>query len=68
MDWLSTADHGARIVTGPPGAGKSAVLGRLATLQDAQYGREAIDAGVVKEGEDVIPPVGGDRCRGPCQG
>jgi hypothetical protein len=57
VDWLSTAEHGVRIVTGPPGARKSAVMGRLATLSDAQYRQEAIDAGVVKEGEDVIPPV-----------
>jgi len=58
VDWLNTAEHGVRIVTGLPGAGKSAVMGRLATLSDAEYRQEAIDAGVVKEGEDVIPPVG----------
>jgi hypothetical protein len=27
VDWLSTAEHGVRIVTGPPGARKSAVMG-----------------------------------------
>ena len=45
------------LIVGPPGAGKSAVIGRLATLSDEDYRREMISAGAVKE-EDVPPPVG----------
>lgn len=56
--WLSAAEMGLRIVTGPPGAGKSAVMGRLATLSDPQFRQEALDAGVVRNGEDVLPPAG----------
>jgi hypothetical protein len=58
VDWLKTAEHGERIVTGPPGTGKSAVMGRLATLSDADYRREAIRASAVKEEDDTVPPLG----------
>ncbi len=37
VDWLNNAKKGVRIVTGPPGSGKSAVVGRLATLSDPEY-------------------------------
>ena len=47
VEWLESAEHGVRIVTGPPGTGKSAVMGRLATLSDSDYRKAAMDAGVM---------------------
>jgi WD40 repeat protein len=58
VNWVKSAQHGVRIVTGPPGAGKSAVIGRLATMSDAHYRREAVLAGLAMEGDDNLPPVG----------
>ena len=59
VEWLTRAEHGVRIVTGPPGAGKSAVIGRLATLSDLEYRKSAIAAGVVPpEGDGTVPPEG----------
>ena len=58
VGWMKTAEHGVRIITGPPGAGKSAVIGRLATLSDAEYRRDALVAGAAMEGNDTVPPVG----------
>lgn len=59
VDWLNTSDHGVRIVTGPPGTGKSAVIGRLATLSDPQYRRLIIAAGAMPpEIEGTVPPDG----------
>ncbi|WP_030238473.1 caspase family protein [Streptomyces sp. NRRL S-455] len=34
IEWLSASDRGVLVVTGPPGAGKSAFLGRMAVLAD----------------------------------
>ncbi|MDQ0747913.1 hypothetical protein QF034_002144 [Streptomyces africanus] len=39
--WLETGDPGLFLVTGPAGCGKSAVLGRIATLADPQARQEA---------------------------
>lgn len=59
VNWLKTADQGLRIVTGPPGAGKSAVMGRLATLSDLEYRKAAIEAGVMPpDSEGTTPPEG----------
>jgi hypothetical protein len=41
VGWLRTAGSGLLVVTGPPGSGKSAVLGRLAVLSDEGYRGEA---------------------------
>jgi len=58
VDWLNNAKKGVRIVTGPPGSGKSAVVGRLATLSDPEYREQAIGAGAVNESADPVPPIG----------
>jgi WD40 repeat protein/tetratricopeptide (TPR) repeat protein len=48
----------ARVVTGEPGAGKSAVLGRLVTLSEPSSRRE-VPAAVLREAPDgTVPPVG----------
>jgi WD40 repeat protein len=58
VEWLRSAEHGVRIVTGTPGSGKSAVLGRLATLSDEEYRQAALRAGEAKEVDEAVPPVG----------
>ena len=45
--WLRCAESGLLVVTGPPGCGKSAVLGRLAVLSDQGYRNEADKAGAL---------------------
>lgn len=41
VTWLTTEPSGAFVVTGPPGSGKSAILGRVALLADPR-GREEV--------------------------
>jgi WD40 repeat protein len=59
VKWLESAQHGVRIVTGPPGSGKSAVMGRLATLSDPEYRKAAMQARVLRlVGNEAVPPEG----------
>jgi hypothetical protein len=59
VDWLKTTSHGVRIMTGLPGAGKSAVMGRLATLSDPEYRKAATEAGVMPSADEAtVPPEG----------
>src|SRR6266542_1798430 len=55
--WLAelSGDTQARIVTGDPGSGKSAVLGRLVMLADPEY-RPSVPLGDVAP--ETIPPAG----------
>jgi WD40 repeat protein len=61
VSWLSIprGDGRARVVTGSPGAGKSAVLARLVTLADAEERMRLDQAGLLKSiRHDVLPPAG----------
>ncbi len=56
VGWLSTARSGLAIVTGPPGAGKSAIVGRLATLSSAPYRRAAEALGLLANADPSTLP------------
>ncbi|WP_157250443.1 WD40 repeat domain-containing protein [Nonomuraea typhae] len=59
VTWLRTpADTRARVVTGDPGSGKSAVIGRLAVLSDPDW-RAAVPRDDLPAG--VVPPPGAIR-------
>jgi WD40 repeat protein/energy-coupling factor transporter ATP-binding protein EcfA2 len=61
VTWLRTADSGMFVVTGPPGSGKSALLGRLAVLSDEAYRKEvaAADPEAVHGAPDgTLPGIG----------
>ncbi|MFJ2413971.1 tetratricopeptide repeat protein [Streptomyces brevispora] len=49
--WLEADDPGLFLVTGPPGCGKSAVLGRIATLTDPERRRETVAHAGLREGD-----------------
>jgi WD40 repeat protein len=59
--WLTgpAADGRARVITGGPGTGKSAVLGRIVTLADPTSRQQLQDAGALTNVEaTTVPPVG----------
>jgi energy-coupling factor transporter ATP-binding protein EcfA2 len=59
VDWLKQTEHGLVVVTGPAGSGKSAVMGRLATLSDSAYRAEAERVGALEGATpETIPPEG----------
>ncbi|EST36417.1 hypothetical protein [Streptomyces roseochromogenus] len=61
VTWLRTEDSGMFVVTGPPGSGKSALLGRLAVLSDASYHKDVhVAAPEVVDGAELgtLPDIG----------
>lgn len=57
IGWLEAGRPGLRVVTGSPGAGKSAVLGRIATLSDPAYRDLARAEGAFESAEPgTVPP------------
>lgn len=55
--WLSSAQSGLLVITGPPGCGKSAVLGRIAVLSVPEYRAAVKQAGGLNDvPPDTIPP------------
>jgi hypothetical protein len=59
VDWLKNTAHGPAVVTGPAGSGKSAVMGRLATLSDPAYRAEAERVGALAGAPaETLPPEG----------
>ncbi|ONI87011.1 hypothetical protein ALI144C_10255 [Actinosynnema sp. ALI-1.44] len=58
VEWLRSGDHGLMVVTGAPGAGKSAVLGRLAVLSDPASRQACRALGLLDHPEALLPPPG----------
>ena len=55
ITWLRVGS-GMLVVTGPPGSGKSAIMGRLAVLSVPAYRRQAEEAGVLADADpDTLP-------------
>ncbi|MEV6501370.1 AAA family ATPase, partial [Streptomyces prunicolor] len=57
VDWLQAGERGLFLVTGSAGSGKSAVLGRVATLSDPRHRADIVKHGALREGE---PDPGAD--------
>ncbi|MCX5242498.1 tetratricopeptide repeat protein [Streptomyces prunicolor] len=51
VDWLRAKEAGLFLVTGSAGSGKSAVLGRVATLSDPRHRADIVKHGALLEGE-----------------
>ncbi|WP_374215640.1 hypothetical protein [Streptomyces drozdowiczii] len=60
MEWLDEDAPGLFLVTGPAGCGKSAVLGRIATLADPEQRERAVASGALRDG-DPDPGVRAER-------
>lgn len=55
--WLGSEQSGLLVLTGPPGSGKSAILGRLAVLSVPEYRAKVKQAGALKNvRSDTLPP------------
>ncbi|WNI25184.1 tetratricopeptide repeat protein [Streptomyces sp. ITFR-16] len=60
VDWMDEGTPGLFLVTGPAGCGKSAVLGRIATLADPEQRARAVENGALRDG-DPDPGVRAER-------
>ncbi|OKJ70760.1 tetratricopeptide repeat protein, partial [Streptomyces sp. CB02460] len=60
VEWLDEDAPGLFLVTGPAGCGKSAVLGRIATLADPEQRARAVASGALRDG-DPDPGVRAER-------
>ena len=55
--WLGGGQSGLRVVTGPPGCGKSAILGRVAVLSVPEYRADVqLAGGLADVPPDTLPP------------
>ncbi|WP_322003278.1 caspase family protein [Marinobacter alexandrii] len=60
VDWMASERRGMTILTGPPGAGKSAVLGHLLALSDSENRDKALQNQNFQCRRGVPPPKGID--------
>ncbi|MDV7221778.1 tetratricopeptide repeat protein [Streptomyces prunicolor] len=51
VDWVKAKEAGLFLVTGSAGSGKSAVLGRVATLSDPRHRADIVKHGALREGD-----------------
>ncbi|MCP4224698.1 MAG: hypothetical protein GY773_15270, partial [Actinomycetia bacterium] len=58
LRWLENNDEGLYVVTGSPGAGKSAFLGHLAVLADPGSQTACRALGMLDAAPDLLPPSG----------
>lgn len=56
--WLAEAENGVLVVTGPPGVGKSAFLGRMAVLADSASQPACRVLGLFDDSTGTHPPIG----------
>ncbi|WP_326943236.1 ATP-binding protein [Amycolatopsis sp. NBC_01307] len=58
IEWLRETSRGVLVVTGAPGAGKSAFIGRMAVLADRASQAACRTLGMLDSDEETRPPVG----------